>query len=74
MYIFKCTQYTNNLHILITHIPEYIEKSEYRLGMASDQAVEAMHQELGRRMEKSMYAIKAVYTTVQGKSYCMIEV
>ena len=39
-------------------MPEWIDHTGYGLGMVSDLAVEAMHQECARRLEASLYVIK----------------
>ena len=49
---------TNKVHILVEHFPQYVERTGYGLGMASDQGVEAMHQVLASRMDKSKYVVK----------------
>ena len=49
---------TNKVHIIMAHIPQYILKSGYGLGMCSDEGIESMHQELRRKLEKSKYVVK----------------
>ena len=59
--------FTNKVHILVGHILEYISKTGFGLGMASDQNFEETHQELAKRMEKSMYNIKDKDCSSQSK-------
>ena len=49
---------TNKMHIIFSHVQEYIELTGHGLSAFSDQGVEAMHQKLASVLEKSRYVLK----------------
>ena len=49
---------TNKMHIIFSHVQEYIELTGHGLSAFSDQGVEAMHQKLASVLEKSHYVLK----------------
>ena len=51
---------TPKIHILITHVPQYIRLTGKSLGFISDQTIENAHQIVNKRMESSNYYVKAV--------------
>ena len=49
---------TNKMHIIFSHVQEYIELTGHGLSAFSEQGVEAMHQKLASVLEKSRYVLK----------------
>ena len=63
---FKLT-ITNKIHIMITHVPEYIMETKLSLGQTSDQLIEASHQYVNKRFNSSHYKINNVDSPMHGK-------
>ena len=59
---------TPKLHILITHVPQYIMLTGKPLGYISDQTVDMAHQLVNRRMERSNYYVKSLTNENHGKN------
>ena len=59
---------TPKLHIMIDHVPDYIEMTGKPLGYISDQTIENAHQLVNRRMERSNYYVKAIDSDVHGEN------
>ena len=59
---------TPKIHILITHVPQYIHLTGKSLGFVTDQTVENCHQLVNRRMEKSKYYVKALESDTHGEN------
>ena len=51
---------TNKMHIITTHVPEYIEETRLSLGQTSDQIIESSHQYVNKRFMDSNYFVKNV--------------
>ena len=58
---------TSKIHILITHVPQYIRLTGKSLGFLSDQTIENAHQIVNKRMENSNYYVKAVESDTHGE-------
>ena len=52
--------YTNKIHIIIDHVPEYLRENKLSLGQTSDQLIEASHQFVNKRFTNSKYTINNV--------------
>ena len=57
----------NKIHILIDHLPVYLEKFSKTLYNLSDQTIESTHQEFAKRMEAGQYNIKNYRSVIHGK-------
>ena len=49
--------YTNKIHIIESHVTEYVEKTGKPLGSTSDQLVEAMHSYVNASLHRSKYLL-----------------
>ena len=58
---------TNKMHILVTHVPEYIQETRLSLGQTSDQLIEASHQYVNKRFQGSNYYVKNVENPLHGE-------
>ena len=58
---------TNKMHILVTHVPEYIQETRLSLGQTSDQLIEASHQHVNKRFQGSNYYVKNVENPLHGE-------
>ena len=58
---------TPKIHILITHVPQYIKLTGKSLGFISDQTTEMVHQIVNKRMENSNYVVKAIESDTHGE-------
>ena len=56
----------NKVHIMISHVPEYIALIKLSLGQTSDQLIEAMHQYVNRRFTGSRYTVNNVENDSHG--------
>ena len=59
---------TPKIHILISHVPQYIRLTGKSLGHVTDQTIENCHQLVNRRMERSKYYVKAVESDTHGEN------
>ena len=64
--LFKVS-YTNKIHIIIDHVPEYIREKKLSLGQTSDQVIEASHQFVNKRFQNSKYTINNTEHPNHGK-------
>ena len=64
--LFKVS-YTNKVHIIIDHVPEYIREKKLSLGQTSDQVIEASHQFVNKRFQNSKYTINNTEHPSHGK-------
>ena len=51
----------------MTHVPEYIMQTQHSLGETSDQIIEASHQYVNKRFERSNYKVKDVTNPMHGE-------
>ena len=58
---------TNKVHILFSHVFDYINLTGKGLGRVSDQIVEACHSALNKRLAASKYWIKDLESDLHGK-------
>ena len=58
---------TNKMHIITTHVPEYIEETRLSLGQTSDQIIESSHQYVNKRFMGSNYFVKNVENPSHGE-------
>ena len=58
---------TIKMHIITTHVPEYIEETRLSLGQTSDQIIEASHQHVNKRFMGSNYFVKNVDNPSHGE-------
>ena len=59
---------TNKMHILVTHVPEYIMETHHSLGQTSDQIIESSHQYINKRFDRSNYKVKDVTNPIHGEN------
>ena len=64
--VFKVS-YTNKIHIIIDHVPDYIREKKLSLGQTSDQVIEASHQFVNKRFQNSKYTVNNVDHPSHGK-------
>ena len=58
---------TNKMHIIIAHVPEYIQETRLSLGQTSDQLIEASHQHVNKRFQGSNYTVKDIENPLHGE-------
>ena len=59
---------TPKMHILCTHVAQYIELTGKPLGYVTDQTIENAHQLVNRRMERSQYYVKSLNSDSHGQN------
>ena len=56
----------NKIHIIVTHVPEYIKERKHSLGQSSDKLIEATHQYVNKTFTNSQYKINNVENPLHG--------
>ena len=59
----------NKVHIAVSHVPDYIDLTQFSLGQTSDQLIEASHQYVNKRFMGSRYFVKNLENPTMEKNY-----
>ena len=59
--------YTNKVHIIESHLKEYLDTTKEGLGKHSDQLVEQMHQEVNNLLYRSCYWVNNPTSEISGE-------
>ena len=57
----------NKVHIIVTHLLDFLKKNKITLHSKSDQTIESVHQEMESRLSAGKYHVKNHKSLIHGK-------